>query len=130
MKTILLAALLAAVSIGCQAESPTAATAQVIAPEALLASPPEGVLILDVRTPEEFAAGHVPEAVNIPHDQLAARLPELDAAKSSPIVVYCERGGRAKKAEGLLLGAGYRDVLHLDGDMSAWRAAGRPTAKP
>lgn len=84
-------------------------------------------LILDVRTPEEYASGRVPGAINIPHTELAARLTELGPdAREREIVVYCERGGRAAAAEAVLRDAGYRDVRHLEGDMSAWRSAQRP----
>jgi phage shock protein E len=102
----------------------------VISQDTLLNDPPSGVVILDVRTEDEYASGHVPDAVNIPHDQLAARLSELSAETSAPVVVYCERGGRAGAAEGVLLDAGYANVLHLEGDMSAWRAKGLPTQQP
>lgn len=116
----------AALALACGGE-PAGVTP--IAPEALLSSPPEGVVILDVRTPEEYAGGHVPGAVNIPHTEVADRLDELAGAESSPVVVYCERGGRAGMAEEVLLANGYRDVRHLEGDMRAWREAGRPTER-
>jgi phage shock protein E len=87
-------------------------------------------LILDVRTPTEFATGHVPGAVNIPHDQLASRLGEVESFRSAPVVLYCERGGRAGKAASVLTGAGFSDVHHLTGDMSAWRQAELPTEPP
>ena len=83
-------------------------------------------MILDVRTAEEFASGHVPGAVNVSHDQVSARLDELGSDLDRPVVVYCERGGRAGRAEAVLVDAGFSDVRHLEGDMSAWRAAGRP----
>lgn len=117
---------LAFVAAGCEEEAPGAASVGVLTPDALLSSPPAGALILDVRTPEEFASGHVPNAINIPHTELATRMSEIESAVDSPVVVYCERGGRAGKAEAELLAAGYSNVLHLEGDMSAWRAAGRP----
>jgi len=101
-----------------------------ISADDLLAGPPEGAVILDVRTPQEFAAGHVPGAVNIPHDQLASRLGEIGAAKDAPVVVYCESGGRASVAASVLQGAGYRDIRHLAGDMRAWRADGLPQEMP
>jgi rhodanese-related sulfurtransferase len=78
-------------------------------------------LILDVRSPAEFASGHVPGAVNIPHDELPARLGELGAAPAQEVVVYCERGGRARLAEDALRRSGLRAVRHLEGDMQAWR---------
>jgi rhodanese-related sulfurtransferase len=105
---------------------PTATDVREISQEEFIASPPADGLILDVRTPAEFEAGHVPNAVNIPHDELAGRLEELGIEKDQPIVVYCKVGGRAKKASSVLLTAGYGQVLHLTGDMDGWRASGRP----
>ncbi len=85
-----------------------------------------GPVLLDVRTPEEYRSSHVPGAVNIPHDQLAGRLGEVEAAPGAGVVVYCERGGRAARAVTLLRDAGFSLVRRLTGDMAAWRAAGRP----
>ena len=115
------------VGTGCGAPAPGV---QEISPAEFLSNPPEDVLILDVRTPDEFRSGHVPDALNIPHDQLSDRLAELGSAPDRPVVVYCERGGRASQAAGVLLDAGYGNVLHLEGDMSDWRAKGHPTASP
>jgi len=86
-------------------------------------------LVLDARTPEEFAAGHVPGAVNIPHDTLEQRLGEIDVRRDREIVVYCERGPRAARAEAVLTKAGFTAVRHLAGDMAAWRQARLPVAK-
>ena len=83
-------------------------------------------LVLDVRTPEEFKAGHIPGAVNIPVDQLSSRLGELGIAKGDEVVVHCEKGGRAAKAEALLAQSGYTEVVDLTGHMSGWREAGLP----
>lgn len=88
------------------------------------------VLILDVRSAEEYAEGHVPGAVNIPHDELADRIAEVDADKGDPVVVYCERGMRAGWAASTLLDAGYSEILHLEGDMTGWRDDGRPVETP
>ena len=125
MRPLVLTVLLAGVAC-----SWTPPGVELISQEALLADPPAGALILDVRTPEEFATSHVPNAVNIPHTELASRISELDVEKTSPIVVYCERGFRAGRAESVLLEAGYQKVLHLEGDMRAWRANDRPVAAP
>lgn len=92
-----------------------------------LLSEPASTLILDVRTPDEFASGHVPNAVNIPHDQLAARLSEIEDFRNTTVVVYCERGGRAGKAASVLSGAGFSKIRHLEGDMSGWRQRNLPT---
>ena len=80
-------------------------------------------LVLDVRSADEFASGHVPGAINVSHEQVATRLGELD--KSRDVVVYCERGPRAAKAAEVLSGAGFT-VKHLTGDMRGWREQGLP----
>ena len=87
----------------------------------------DGPLLLDVRTPEEYATAHVPGAINIPHDQLATRLGELGDAKDREIVVYCESGRRAGWALETLGEPGFASLRHLDGDMKGWRNAGLPT---
>jgi phage shock protein E len=86
-------------------------------------------VVLDVRTPAEFDQGHVPGAINIPYDQLASRLDELPAGSGDEVVVHCERGGRAAKAERVLNDAGYTDVRDLEGHFQAWQAAGLPVEK-
>jgi rhodanese-related sulfurtransferase len=83
-------------------------------------------LILDVRTVSEFDSGHIPGAVNIPHTELLRRIGELEANGDQEVVVYCERGGRAKAAEAALREAGFSTVRHLEGDMSAWRESPHP----
>lgn len=84
-------------------------------------------LLLDVRTPEEFAEGHIPQAINIPYDALAGRTGELGVEDlDREIVVYCRSGRRAAQAEATLREAGFRGVRHLEGDMIGWREAGRP----
>ena len=78
-------------------------------------------LILDVRTPEEYFAGHISGAINISHSTLPDRIDELSEYKDKQIVVHCESGHRARIAERILREAGYNKILHLEGDMSAWR---------
>jgi len=80
--------------------------------------------LLDVRSTEEFAAGHVPGAINIPVDQLEGRLSELKSGDE--IVVYCFAGPRAAAALELLLGREFRRVEHLRGDFSEWESSGGP----
>jgi len=84
--------------------------------------------VLDVRTPEEFVAGHVPGAINIPHDRLAGRLAEVP--RDRDVVVYCRSGRRAVMAGEVLAGEGYNRLHHLEGDMIGWADADRPTEKP
>ncbi len=87
------------------------------------AAPP---LVLDVRTPEEYASGHVPGALNLPHDQAAGRLAELAPYRDRTIVLYCKSGRRAGLAAEVLAQAGFGPLRHLAGDMPGWIAAGLP----
>jgi rhodanese-related sulfurtransferase len=84
--------------------------------------------VLDVRTADEYVAGHVPGAVNIPHDQIAARLAEVP--KDRDVVLYCRSGRRAALAGEALADNGYARLEHLQGDMLAWVEQGRPVEKP
>lgn len=99
-----------------------------VSQETLLAQiqSPEPPLVLDVRTPAEFASGHVPGAVNVPVDEVAQRIAALAPSRERDIVVYCEKGPRARQAQATLEQAGFADVYHLEGDMSAWRSAKLP----
>ncbi len=77
----------------------------------------QGALLLDVRTPAEFAAGHIEGAVNIPLQDLGARIGEVDG--HSRVVVYCRSGGRSAGAAAFLKRNGVPDVFDL-GAMSRW----------
>ncbi len=92
-----------------------------------VAQRPDAPLLLDVRSPEEFAAGHIPGAVNIPHDQVAGRLGELD--KSRWVLVYCRSGRRAGTAEDALAQGGF-DVRQIEGSWQRWESEGRPVVVP
>jgi rhodanese-related sulfurtransferase len=98
-----------------------------IAPSELSARRTAGTapVIIDVRTAEEFATGHIPGALNIPFDQVAERISEVDAPHG--VALYCMVGPRARKGEAALLTAGYKTVFHLEGGLAAWQAAGLPT---
>jgi rhodanese-related sulfurtransferase len=72
----------------------------------------DGVKVLDVRTPGEFAAGHVPGAVNIPYDELDRRAGELGAA-STPYLLYCRSGRRSGIAVANLKQKGFRRLYDL-----------------
>lgn len=80
----------------------------------------QGALLLDVRTPEEFAEGHVDGAVNVPVQELEAKLASLPARKDQDVVVYCRSGVRSARASGILKSAGFSRVHDL-GAMSNWR---------
>jgi rhodanese-related sulfurtransferase len=85
--------------------------------------------VVDVRTAEEFAKGHLRDAKNIPLADLSTRIGELDKSKARSVVVVCQSGARADKAVRQLAAAGFEDVISLDGGLTAWQAAGLPVAK-
>lgn len=87
------------------------------------------LIVLDVRTPEEFAAGHVPGAINIPYTHLPARISELPSVSEKDIVVYCATGVRAERAVSRFKENGFKRLLHLDGDMNKWRENKQPVEK-
>ena len=80
--------------------------------------------LLDVRTPDEFAAGTIPGAVNIPIDDLRARLDELPAAK--PLILFCRVGVRGYLAARILMAKGRTDCANLSGGYETWRLATSP----
>ena len=82
---------------------------------------PEGLSVLDVREPDEWAAGHIEGAVHIPLGQVADR---IDEVPDGQVLVVCKVGGRSGRAAGYLVQQG-RDVVNLDGGMLDWEAAGR-----
>lgn len=84
-------------------------------------------LLLDVRSPEEFAKGHLPGAVLIPHDQLADRLDEID--RDRWVLVYCRSGARATKAQDILEDAGI-EVRQIQGSWLRWQEEERPVVVP
>jgi len=96
-----------------------------IAPEDLLARIDrlERPAILDVRTAAEFAAGHVPGAVNIPFHQLATRAAEVRVPAADEVIVYCGHGPRAWIAAAALRRAGFPRIVYLRGHWAAWRRA-------
>ena len=98
----------------------------------LLARIEEGTqpFILDVRTPEEYAAGHIEGAVNIPYTELEDRVSELGIELGEEMVVYCRSGRRAGIAEAALSELGYSNLRDLDGHINGWTEAGHPLVTP
>ena len=85
--------------------------------------------VVDVRSAEEFAAGHLRDAKHIPLADLGNRTGELDKSKNRTVVVVCQSGARGDKAARQLQAAGFEDALSLEGGMNAWTAAGLPVTK-
>lgn len=112
--------LVAAPAFAAEPQLPPAEALAVIQGE----NPPQ---VLDVRTAEEFAQGHVPHAVLIPHDQLEARLAELD--RERPVLVYCRSGRRSTIAEDLLIAKGFK-VRQIEGSWLRWQEEKLPVEMP
>ena len=83
---------------------------------------PEGISVLDVREPVEWAHGHIEGAVHLPLRELTSRLDEVPTGR---VVVVCKVGGRSAQATAYLSHQGL-DVVNLDGGMVDWADAGRP----
>ncbi|SFR54306.1 Rhodanese-related sulfurtransferase [Robiginitalea myxolifaciens] len=83
----------------------------------------EGAVLLDVRTPKEYAAGHLEGAVNMDifSDDFTTQLQELD--KDATVYVYCKKGGRSARAAALMDSLGYSHVIDLTGGYDAYKAA-------
>lgn len=79
----------------------------------------QGVSVVDVRTPSEFAAAHLPGAVNVPMDQLATVAQSWN--KAAPIVVYCATGARSANAAQFLVAQDFRKVYNLSEGIVAWK---------
>jgi phage shock protein E len=127
---------LVVLAAGCGGKTGTTAAPAVIetiSPDAaadLIAAAPPGLVVLDVRTPDEFAAGHLAGAVNLDFygatfgDDLAA----LDTG--APYVLYCRRGNRSADAREMMRSLGFLEVHEIAGGIDAWVAAGLPVEAP
>lgn len=82
----------------------------------------EDYIILDVRTPEEFDAGHIPNAVNLPNESISTAPTELLPEKDQLILVYCRSGNRSKQASGKLAKLGYTNIVEFGG-INHWPGA-------
>ncbi len=74
-----------------------------------------GALLVDVRSAEEFAKGHLEGAINVPHTEVASRLSEFGADKGRQIVVYCRSGRRSGIAREVLMAHGFSKVSNAGG---------------
>jgi len=83
---------------------------------------PEGLVVLDVREPVEWAHGHIDGALHVPMNEVPARLGEVPDGQ---VLVVCKVGGRSAQVTGWLVQQG-RDAVNLDGGMLDWESAGRP----
>src|SRR5262245_28116005 len=89
----------------------------------LLAATPASVRLLDVRTPGEYGTAHIAGSYNVPVDALAEHAAEIGAL-DMPVVLICQSGQRAARADAVLRASGLRQLRVLDGGMRAWLDAG------
>jgi phage shock protein E len=87
------------------------------------------LVVLDVRTPAEFAAGHVPGARNVSHDLLQSSIESLSELRGKQVVLYCRSGRRTQLAADVLSKAGFKRLAHLEGDYLAWESEHRPVER-
>ena len=89
----------------------------------------EKAVVIDVCEPDEFAAGHIGAAKNIPLSQLEAKLPAAVKNKNLPVILVCASGIRSGKAVATAKKLGYEQAKSLAGGMKAWREASLPVDK-
>ncbi|EYE88692.1 sulfurtransferase [Fervidicella metallireducens AeB] len=93
----------------------------VTAPQALkLINENKNMLILDVRTKDEFKSGHIKGAILIPYNELERRIIEIEKYKDKPTLVYCQSGRRGSIAVNTLIKNGFIDIYHLYKGFSSW----------
>ena len=90
----------------------------------------EPTLIIDVRTAEEFAAGHFPGAINIPHEDIIQGIKESNVGKDQTVLLYCRSGNRSGQAEARLQSAGFSGAKNVGGLNALLAATGRTAALP
>ena len=109
--------------------SATSETRDTITAEVLLAIEHEA-LIVDVRTPEEFADGHYPGAINIPHETILDGLSQLGVTQVTPVILYCRTGSRSGQAEQALREKGFTEATNAGGLEALLIAAGEQAVVP
>ena len=95
----------------------------------LIAKPDDAPIVIDVRTPEEFAEGHIEGAINIDFKAATFKdeLAKLD--KDKTYLMHCRSGGRSTSAKPVFEELGFKSVYHLDGGILAWEEAKQPVVK-
>ena len=89
----------------------------------------ERAVVVDVREPEEFAAGHVTGAKNVPLNELEQKLPSAVKNKSLPLLLICATGARAQRAVATAKKLGYEQAQAVSGGLKSWKEANLPVEK-
>ena len=100
-----------------------------ITPEILVAIEQQA-LIVDVRTPEEFADGHYPGAINIPHESILDGLNQLGVTTSTAVILYCRSGNRSGQAEQALRDKGFTEARNAGGLEALLSATAQQASRP
>ena len=100
-----------------------------ITPEILVAIEQQA-LIVDVRTPEEFADGHYPGAINIPHESILEGLNQLGVTTSTAVILYCRSGNRSGQAEQALREKGFTEARNAGGLEALLSATAQQASRP
>ncbi len=87
------------------------------------------MLILDTRTKDEFAKGHIKQAINIPLSELKDNVDKLQKYSGKPVLIYCNSGNTSQKAGRILQLSGFSDISNLAGGVLAWKEANLPLTK-
>ncbi|TBH20091.1 rhodanese-like domain-containing protein [Thermus thermamylovorans] len=120
-------ALLALLTLGLLAACGPKGGYRDVGPEELYRAVGSEALIVDVRTPQEFFAGHVPGAVNYPLEGIATWADRLP--KDRPVYVYCRSGNRSRQAVEYLARRGYTNLYHVQGGVLAIEGVGYPLVR-
>ena len=131
-RLLLMVSAVALVVAACGGATATGAV-ELVAPSSaadVIEEAPTGLVVLDIRTPEEFTAGALPDAINLDFYEASFRdrLAELD--KDVPYVMYCNSGNRSATAADMMRELGFAEVYEIDGGIQAWAQAGGPLALP
>lgn len=86
-------------------------------------------VVVDIRAPADFEAGHVLNAISVPHKELNERLKELNKYQQKPLIVYCENGSVTPHALRTLKAAGFEKAHGMKGGIAAWRNATLPVTR-
>ncbi|HTH62354.1 MAG TPA: rhodanese-like domain-containing protein [Paraburkholderia sp.] len=86
-------------------------------------------VIIDLRTADDFAKGHLPSARNLPFSELPAKIGQFAKNKSNPVLLVCQSGQQSQKAQRAVKDAGFAEVHVLNGGINAWQQAGMPVVK-
>ena len=121
MKRLLILFMTVLLLTGCAARPSAGTYRQITAEEAAnLMESETGYIVLDVRTPEEYAGRHIPGAINVPNETIGSTAPEQLPDREQLILIYCRSGNRSKQAADKLAALGYTNIVEFGG-INSWQ---------